>query len=119
MAKGMQSSQAVLWQGAVGGGGCPGLEGSQELQGAEFPSQGPKASRARGEGQAPCLATEKRRLGRQDAGLFTVGSPRAIKAPSWDQETIYTSGRKGARGKVLYSSLPRRERGRASWVLRP
>lgn len=57
-------------------GGVSGVAG-----GPEFPSQGPKASRARGEGQAPCLATEKRRLGRQDAGLFTVRSPGPSKPP--------------------------------------
>lgn len=48
--------------------------GPRSCRGAECPSQSPKASRAGGEGQAPCWATEKRRLGRQDAGLFTVGS---------------------------------------------
>lgn len=45
--------------------------------------------------------------------------PRAIKALLWDQEIIYTAGRKGARGQVLYSFLPRMRRGGASWVLQP
>ena len=43
--------------------------------------------------------------------------PRAIKAPLWDQETIYTAGRKEARDQVLYSFLPRMRRGRASCSL--
>ena len=45
--------------------------------------------------------------------------PRAIKAPLWDQETIYTAGRKEARDQVLCSFLPRMRRGRASWILQP
>lgn len=65
------------------------------------------------------LATEKRRLWAAGCWFIYSRVPRAIKAPSWDQETIYTAGWKGARDWVLYSPLPRMRRGGASWVLQP
>lgn len=53
------------------------------------------------------MATEKRTLWAAGCWFIYCRVPKAIKAPLWDQETIYTAGRKGAEDQVLYSSLPR------------
>lgn len=48
----------------------------------------------KGKGQAPCLATEKRRLGWQDAGLFTVGSLGPSKPPRGTRRLFTRQGGK-------------------------
>nr|KAF6283753.1 hypothetical protein mPipKuh1_010040 [Pipistrellus kuhlii] len=74
----------------------PGLEGRQELWWSWVPRPGSKARRV---GQAPYLATEKR-FWVTGCWFIYCGVPRANRAPLWDQEAIYTTGRRGARDQA-------------------
>lgn len=70
-AKGQWSCQGSLE------GGSP-RPGAKRCEGAEFPSQGPKASRV---GQAPCLATEERRLWAAGCWFIYCRVSRASQPP--------------------------------------
>lgn len=70
-----QGNSRALRQ-SVGGWGCLEPEGAPGVAGGlGSPPRVQKPVGPEGRGRPLCLATEKRRLGRQDAGLFTVGSP--------------------------------------------
>lgn len=103
---GFAAKRTVVLSRAVLEGVSPGLEGAKSCKGAELPSQGPKASRV---GGRP-LVWQLRRggFGRQDAGLFTVGSPGPSKPPRGMGQLFTQQGKRkpGAQDQALCSPLP-------------